>query len=68
MGTMKSRNSTTFNRCPKDAIYPYCKIPANMFNKLNGYQLAIMIQIISNKDDWNLVKYEIGKRVGFPER
>jgi hypothetical protein len=69
MGTMKSRNTTTFNRCLGDASkYPYCKVPANMYKKLNGYQLAIMTQIISNTDDWNLVKYEIQKRLGFPER
>jgi hypothetical protein len=65
MGTKKSQNRTTFERCPKDEQHPFCRIPVELL-KLNGYQLAIMAQILSNKDDWNLVKYEISKRVGFP--
>jgi len=65
MGTIITQNRTTFERCPKDEQHPFCRIPVELL-KLNGYQLAIMVQILSNKDDWNLVKYEIGKRVGFP--
>jgi hypothetical protein len=42
-------------------------VPAKLY-KLDGYQLAIMAQILSNSDTWNLVKYEIEKRMGFPER
>ena len=67
MGTNIKQNTTTFNRCPKDEQHPFCKIPANLF-ELDGYKLAIMAQILSNKDGWNIVKYEIGKRLGFPER
>jgi hypothetical protein len=67
MGTKIKQNSTTFVRCPKDENFPFNKVPAKLYN-LDGYQLAIMAQILSNKDDWNLVKYEIGKRLGFPER
>jgi hypothetical protein len=67
MGTIIKRNSTTFKRCKKNEHLPYNMISAKLYS-LNGYQLAIMAQILSNKDDWNLVKYEIGKRVGFPER
>jgi hypothetical protein len=67
MGTIIKQNSTTFKRCPKDEQHPFNRIPAKLFN-LNGYQFAIMAHILSNNDDWNIVKYEIGKRVGFPER
>jgi hypothetical protein len=67
MGTIIKQNTTTFNRCPKDEQHPFYRLPAELL-KLNGYQLAIMVQILSNKDDWNIVKYEIGKRLGFPER
>jgi hypothetical protein len=67
MGTKIRQNSTTFVRCPKDEKHPFSRIPAELF-KLDGYQPAIMGQILSNNDDWNIVKYEIGKRVGFPER
>jgi hypothetical protein len=65
MGTIITQNRTTFERCPKNEQHPFCRIPVELL-KLNGYQLAIMVQILSNKDDWNLVKSEIGKRVGFP--
>jgi hypothetical protein len=67
MGTITKQNSTTFVRCPKDGNFPFNRVPAKLYN-LDGYQLAIMAQILSNKDDWNLVKYEIAKRMGFPER
>jgi hypothetical protein len=67
MGTIIQRNSTTFKRCPKDDQHPFTRIPARLFN-LDGYQFAIMAQIISNNDNWNIVKSEIAKRVGFPER
>ena len=67
MGTTIKQNTTTFNRCPKDEQHPFCRIPANLF-ELDGYKLAIMAQILSNRDGWNIVKYEIGKRMGFPER
>ncbi|MBN1183426.1 MAG: hypothetical protein JXB49_14130 [Bacteroidales bacterium] len=62
---MTKQNSTTFIRCPKDEQHPFNRLPASLFS-LNGYQLAIMAQILSNCDNWNLVKYEIGKRLGFP--
>ena len=67
MGTQRKQNKTTFVRCDKDEQHPFCRVPAELF-KLNGYQLAIMCQIISNNDDWNIVKYEISKRVGFPRQ
>lgn len=67
MGTIKKQNRTTFVRCPKDAQHPFNRVPAKLY-KLDGYQLAIMAQILSNNDNWNLVKYEIEKRMGFPER
>jgi hypothetical protein len=67
MGTKIRQNTTTFNRCPKDEQHPFCRIPANLF-ELDGYKLAIMAQILSNKDGWNIVKYEICRRLGFPER
>jgi hypothetical protein len=67
MGTTKKQNKTTFIRCPKDEQHPFNILPARLYT-LNGYQFAIMAQILSNKDDWNLVKYEIRKRLGFPER
>jgi hypothetical protein len=67
MGTLTKQNSTTFVRCPKDGNFPFNRVPAKLYN-LDGYQLAIMAQILSNKDGWNLVKYEIEKRMGFPER
>lgn len=65
MGTIITQNRTTFIRSPKDEQHPFCRIPVELL-KLNGYQLAIMTQILSNKDDWNLVKAEIQKRLGFP--
>jgi hypothetical protein len=61
------QNTTTFNRCPKDEQHPFCRIPSKLLD-LDGYKLAIMTQILSNKDDWNIVKYEIAERLGFPER
>lgn len=64
MGTMIKQNKTTFVRCAKDEQHPFCRIPAKLFD-LDGYQLAIMAQILSNKDDWNIVKYEIAKRTNF---
>jgi hypothetical protein len=67
MGTNIIQNTTTYNRCPKDEHHPFCRIPSKMF-EMDGYQIAIMAQILSNKDGWNIVKYEIGKRLGFPER
>ena len=69
MGTeiKQNRNRTTYIRCPKDANYPFTRVPAKLF-ELDGYQLAIMSQIISNKDDWSIVKYEIAKRVRFPRK
>lgn len=67
MGTIIQRNSTTFKRCLKDEKHPFNRVPAKLYT-LDGYQFAIMAQIISNNDDWNIVKSEIGKRVGFPER
>ena len=54
-------------RCPKDEQHPFNRVPAKLYS-LNGYQFAIMAQILSNKEGWNLVKYEIGKRLEFPER
>ena len=65
MGTIIKQNRTTYIRCPKDERHPFYRLPAELL-KLNGYQLAIMAQILSNKDGWNIVKYEISKRVGFP--
>jgi hypothetical protein len=65
MGTQRKQNKTTFVRCDKDEQHPFCRIPAELF-KLNGYQLAIMAQILSNMNGWNIVKKEIGKRVDFP--
>ena len=65
MGTIKKQNSTTFLRCPKNEQYPFCRIPAKLFD-LDGYQLAIMGYILSNKDEWNIVKYEIANRANFP--
>jgi hypothetical protein len=65
MGTILTQNKTTFVRCPKNEQHPFCRIPANLYN-LDGYQLAIMAHILSNKDDWNIVKYEIAKRTDFP--
>jgi hypothetical protein len=67
MGTITKQNITEFVRCPKDANYPFIIVPAKLY-KLDGYQFAIMAQILSNSNDWNLVKYEIQKRMGFPER
>ena len=61
MGKTAKQNRTTFVRCPKNKQYPFNRLPAKMYD-LNGYQLAIMAQILSNKDSWNLVKSEIGKR------
>jgi hypothetical protein len=63
--TQQNRNKTTFVRCPKDEQHPFVRVPATICS-LNGYQSAIMLQIISNKDGWNIVKYEISKRLGFP--
>jgi hypothetical protein len=65
MGTKIKQNNTTFVRCDKDEQHPFYRIPVGLF-KLDGYQLAIMAQILSNKDGWNIVKYEIGKRLRFP--
>jgi hypothetical protein len=69
MGTeiKPNKNRTTFVRCPKDENNPFNRVPAKLYY-LNGYQFAIMAQILSNRNDWNLVKYEIQKRLGFPER
>jgi hypothetical protein len=65
VGTIILNNRTTFIRCPKNTEHPFTRVPAKLFS-LNGYQLAIMTHILSNKDGWNLVKYEIGKRLAFP--
>jgi hypothetical protein len=65
VGKIIINNRTTFVRCPKNAEHPFTRVPAKLFS-LNGYQLAIMVHILSNKDGWNLVKYEIGKRLAFP--
>jgi hypothetical protein len=67
MGKTIQQNRTTFVRCLKDEQHPFCRIPANLF-KLDGYQFAIMSHIISNADQWNIVKYEIAKRLGFPRK
>jgi len=67
MGSTVKQNSTTFIRCPKDEKHPFNRLSTSLYS-LNGYQFAIMAYILSNKDNWNLVKYEIGKRLGFPER
>jgi hypothetical protein len=67
MGTKILQNRTTFIRCDKDENHPFSRIPANLF-KLDGYQLAIMSQILSNSDDWNIVKKEIRKRIDFPRQ
>ena len=62
MGTKKLQNSTTFIRCLKDDDHPYNIIPANLY-ALNGYQFAIMAQIICNNDKWVIVKEETRSRV-----
>jgi hypothetical protein len=67
MGTTIINNRTTFVRCPKDETHPYTKFSSKLF-ELNGFQFAIMAYILANKDGWNLVKYEIRKRIRFPER
>jgi hypothetical protein len=67
MATIKKHNSTTFVRCPKDEQHLFNRVPVKLYS-LNGYQLAIIVQILSNKDNWNIVKDEIQKRVGFPEK
>lgn len=67
MGTIKKQNKTTFVRISKDEHHPFNRVPAKLYD-LDGYQLAIMAQILSNKDDWKIVKYEIAKRVGFPRQ
>ena len=67
MGTIKKQNRTTFIRCAKDEQHPFTRIPVTLYS-LNGYQLAIMAQILSNRDDWNIAKKEIGKRLGFPRQ
>ena len=67
MGTIKKQNRTTFVRCLKDEEHPFTRIPVTLYS-LNGYQLAIMAQILSNRDDWNIVKKEISKRLGFPRQ
>jgi len=69
MGTeiKQNKNRTTFVRCLKDEQHLFNRVPANLY-ALNGYQFAIMAQIISNNDGWNIVKSEIQKRLGFPER
>ena len=64
MGTKKKQNSTKFIRCPKDEQHPFCRLPANLF-KLNGHQLAIMGQLLSNNDNWIIVKNEIRSRTDF---
>jgi hypothetical protein len=65
MGTIKKQNKTTIVRCDKDEQHPFNLVSAKLYG-LNGYQLAIMAQILSNKEDWNIVKSEIGRRLGFP--
>lgn len=65
MGSKIINNRTTFLRCPKDEKYPFTRLSTKLYS-LNGYQLAIMAYILSNKDGWNLVKSEISKRSGFP--
>ncbi len=65
MGQTLKRNRTTFQRCPKDGQHPFFRLPATLL-KLDGYQLAIMVQILSNNDEWNLVQAEIRDRLGFP--
>jgi hypothetical protein len=67
VGTKIKRNTTTFKRCPKDEQHPFNRVPSKLY-ALDGYQFAIMAQIISNNVGWNIVKSEIGKKVGFPER
>jgi hypothetical protein len=69
MGTeiRQNKNRTTFVRCPKDENYPFNRVPAKLYD-LNGYQFAIMAQILANKDGWNIVKSEIQNRLDFPER
>ncbi len=67
MGTRKYQNKTRFIRCPKDEEHPFNRVPASLY-KLDGYQLAIMSQILSNSDEWKLVKKEIQQRVKFPRK
>jgi hypothetical protein len=69
MGTeiKPNKNRTTFVRCPKDEDHPFNRVPAKLY-ALDGYQFAIITQILANKDGWNIVKSEIQKRLGFPER
>ena len=69
MGTeiKQNKNRTTFVRCSKDEEHTFNRVPAKLCD-LNGYQLAIMVQILSNKDGWNIVKYEIAMRLGFPRQ
>jgi hypothetical protein len=66
MGTILNRINN-LRKMPKDANYPFNRVPANLY-KLDGYQFAIMSQILSNNDNWNLVKYEIQKRMGFQRK
>lgn len=63
----RNKNRTTFVRCPKDEDHPFHRIPAKLC-ELDGYQLAIMVQIIANKDGWNIVKSEIARRLVFPRQ
>jgi hypothetical protein len=67
MGTKKYQNRTSYIRCPKDDEHPFNRVPASLY-KLDGYQFAIMAQILSNRDDWNIVQKEIRQRVKFPRQ
>lgn len=68
---MKIKNMTTILKSVKDADHPYTVVSNNWndYKKLNGYERAIMLELMSNDPNTFIInKNVIEKRLGFPHK
>ena len=61
------RNQTVLIRAKKDMEHPYIMLSSSLL-KLDGYERAIMMEILSNSDDFIINKNVVEKRLGFPHK
>lgn len=61
------KNTSKILRTPKDKDNPYTMLSAVLL-KLDGYERAIMYELLSNSDDFIINKTVIQKRLGFPHK
>lgn len=66
---MKSvfKNQTVIIRTIKDKEHPYVLLSSTLL-VLNGYERAIMLELLSNSDDFIINKIVVEKRLGFPHK